>query len=50
MYAGGKVITFVVEDVVWLSARNLRTLKPLKIIDYKRTELYMVSKIMNKNA
>jgi len=49
-YAGGKEMTFPVGDKVWLSTRNLKTSRPSKKLDYKRTGPYMVSKIINKNA
>jgi len=50
LYAGGKEITFKVGDKVWLSMEHLRTTRPSKKLDYKRTGQYMVSKIINKNA
>jgi len=49
-YAGGKEITFNVGDKVWLSTKHLRTTRPSKKLDYKRTGPYTVSKIINKNA
>jgi hypothetical protein len=49
-YAGGKEITFKVRDKVWLSTKHLRTTRPLKKLDYKRTGPYTVSRIINKNA
>jgi len=49
-YAGGKDMTFAVGDTVWLSTRNLKTSRPSMKLDYKRTGLYTVSKIINKNA
>jgi hypothetical protein len=39
----------VVGDTVWLSTRNLKTSRPSKMLDYKRTGPYMASKIINKN-
>jgi hypothetical protein len=49
-YAGGKEMTFAVGDKVWLSTRNLKTSRPSKKLDYKRTGPYTVSKIINKNS
>jgi len=49
-YTGGKEMTFVVGDKVWLSTRNLKTSRPSKKLDYKRTGPYTVSKIINKNV
>jgi hypothetical protein len=49
-HAGGKEITFAVADKVWLSTRNMKTSRPSKKLDYKRTGPYTVSKIINKNA
>jgi len=49
-YAGGKEITFKVGDKVWLSTKHLRTTRPSKKLDYKRTGPYTVSRIINKNA
>jgi hypothetical protein len=46
-YAGGKDLTFEVGNKVWLSTRHFRTTRPLKKLDYKRTEPYTVSKIIN---
>jgi hypothetical protein len=49
-YAGGKEVVFEVGDKVWLSTRLFRTTRPLKKLDYNRTGLYTISKVMNKNA
>ena len=49
-YAGRKEMTFVAGDKVWLLTRNLKTSRRSKKLDYKRTGLYTVSKIFNKNA
>ena len=49
-YAGGQVMNFGVGDNVWLSTRNFRTTRPSKKLDYKRTGLYTVSKMINKHA
>jgi len=49
-YASGKEMTFAVGDKEWLSTRNLKTSRPSKKLDYKRTGPYKVSKIINKNA
>jgi len=49
-YTSGKEITFKVGDKVWLSTKHLRTTRPLKKLDYKRTGPYTVSRIINKNG
>jgi len=49
-YAGGKEITFEVEDRVSLSTRHFRTNRPWKKLDYKRAGPYTVSKTINENA
>jgi hypothetical protein len=49
-YASSKEITFKVGDKVWLSTKHLRTTRPSKKLNYKRTGPYTVSKITNKNA
>jgi hypothetical protein len=49
-YAGGKEMTLVVGDKVWLSTRNLKTSRPSKKRDYKGTGLFTVSKIINENV
>jgi len=49
-YAEGREINFAVGDKVCLSTRNLKTSEPSKTLKYKRTGLYTVSKIINKNA
>jgi len=49
-YAGGKDVTFEVGNKVWLSTWHFRTTRPSKNLDYKRTGLYTVSKIINRNA
>jgi len=49
-YAGSKEINFKVGDTVWLSTKHLRTTRPSKKLDYKRTGPYTVSSIINRNA
>jgi hypothetical protein len=49
-YAGGKEVVFTVENKVWLSTRHFRTTRPSKMLDYKWTGPYTVSKVINKNA
>ena len=49
-YAGGNEVVLEVGDKVWLSTRHLRTTRPSKKLDYKRTGPYTVSKVENKNA
>jgi len=49
-YASGKEVVFEVGDKVWLSTLHFRTTWPSKKLDYKRTGLYTVSKVINKNA
>jgi len=41
-------MTFAVGDNVWLSTRNLKSSRPSKMLDYKCTGPYTVSKIINK--
>jgi hypothetical protein len=43
-------MTFAVGGKVWLSTRNLKTSRPSKKLNYKRTGPFTVSKIINKNA
>ena len=43
-------MTFAVGDKAWLSTRYLRTSMPSKKLEYKRTGLYMVGRIINENA
>jgi hypothetical protein len=47
--AGGNDMTLVVGIKVWLSARNLKTSRPSKKLEYKRTGPYTVSMIINRN-
>jgi len=49
-YTGRKGMTFGVGDKVWLSTRNFKMTRQSKMLDYKRTGPYTVSKIINKNA
>jgi hypothetical protein len=49
-YAGGKEITFKVGDKDGLSTKHPRTTRPSKKLDYKRTEPYTVSRIINENS
>jgi len=49
-YSGGKQLTFVVGDKVWLSTRNLNTSRPSKKLDCKHTAPYMVTEIINQNC
>ena len=49
-YAGGKAQAFEVGDLVWLSAKNIRTTRPSKKLDYKRTGPYRVNEVINANA
>jgi len=49
-YAGSKLVVFEVVDKVWLSTRHFQTTRPSKKLDYKRTGLYTVSKVINKNV
>jgi hypothetical protein len=50
MYACGKEMTFAIGDKVWLSTSNLKTSRPSKKLDCKRTGEYTVSKFIYKNA
>ena len=49
-YSHGKDVTFEVRSEVWISTRHFRTTRPSKKLDYKRTGLYTVSTIINKNT
>jgi len=49
-YSGGKNMTFLGGNQVWLSTRLFQTTRPSKKLDYKCTGLYTMSKIINKNA
>jgi hypothetical protein len=49
-YVGRNDVTFAVGNRVWLTTRHFRTTRPSKMLDYKRTGLYTVSKIINKNG
>jgi hypothetical protein len=49
-YASGKDSIFGVEDKVCLSTWHFQTTRPSNKLDYKRTGLYTVSKVINKNA
>ena len=49
-YASGEDVSLEVGNKVWLSTRHFRATRPSKMLDYKRTVPYTVSKIINKNA
>ena len=49
-YAGGKDIEFEIGEKVWLSARNIKTARSSKKLDYKRIGPYSILKKVNKNA
>ena len=49
-YAKGKDIEFEVGEKVWLSAKNIKTTRSSKKLDYKRIGPYRILKKINKNA
>jgi len=49
-YPGGKEITCIFGDQVWLSTKHFRTARPLKKLDYQCTGPYTVSNVINKNS
>jgi len=49
-YAGGKDVAFEIGNNVWILTRYFPTTRPSMKLDYKRTGLYTVSKIIKKNA
>jgi hypothetical protein len=49
-YTGGKEMTFAFGDKVWISSRKLKRSRGLKKLNYMRTGLYTVSKIINNNT
>ena len=48
--AGGKEMKFDVGDSVWLATRHIRSTRPSKKLDYKRTGPFKVSQVINDNA
>ena len=48
--AGGKEMKFDVGDLMWLATRQIRTTRPSKKLDYKRTGPFKVSQVINDNA
>ena len=49
-YACGKEVVLEVGGMVWLSKRHFRTTTLSKKLDYTRTEPYIVTMVINKNA
>jgi len=49
-HAGSEAVVVEVGDRVGLSTRHFWTTRPSKKLDYKRTGLYTVSKVINKTA
>jgi hypothetical protein len=45
-----KAIIHNVADRVWLSAKHFHTTRPLKKLDYKHAELYIVSKTISRKT
>ena len=49
-HTGGKGMKFDVGDMVWLATRHIRTTRPSKKLDYKRTGPFKVSQVINDNT